>query len=170
MSDSGDSFTGDARIRTAPAILTKVEETAKEGHMNHTKHRRTQKSRPEILFVRLLELFPGCPPEIASAIIQGTCRDRRGVGWHSSLHPDRQVRGAVCAYIRHKYTPYDALLSQGWDRDAAREVVAAQIDEVFAEWSQPPTSEFERIIARLKAILRRCQHQRESTENLVASE
>jgi hypothetical protein len=137
--------------------------------MNHTKHRRTQKSRPEILFERLLEVFPGCPPEIAAAIIQGPCRARHRVGWHTSLHPDRQVRGAVCAYIRHNYTPYDLLLSEGWDRDAAREEVAAQIDEVFAEWSRPPTSEFERIMARLKAILWRSQHQRESTENLVAS-
>src|SRR3954471_20187074 len=103
------------------------------------------KPRPQILVERLLERFPGCPPEIATAIMEGTCRARRRVGWHSSLHPDHQDRAAPCAYIRHNYTIYDSLLSQDWDRGVAREEVAAQIDEVFAEWSRPPTSEFERI-------------------------
>lgn len=43
---------------------------------------------------------------------------------------------AVRAHIRHRETSYDRLLNRGVERLAARNQVAAELDEVEALWRQ----------------------------------
>ncbi len=38
------------------------------------------------------------------------------------------------AHIRHEYTDYDALLNEGYDRDAARFFVLDDINAVLTDW------------------------------------
>ena len=48
--------------------------------------------------------------------------------------PEKAAWLSLVAYVRHVFTDYDALLSQGYDPDSARFFVAAAIDAVLAEW------------------------------------
>ena len=41
---------------------------------------------------------------------------------------------ALVAHIRHRFTDYDALLDDGYDRDAARHFVVDTTEEVLREW------------------------------------
>ena len=41
---------------------------------------------------------------------------------------------ATVAYVRHAHTGYDALLAEGYDRDAARFFVVDEINEVLTRW------------------------------------
>jgi hypothetical protein len=49
---------------------------------------------------------------------------------------EEALRGAVIAAIRHRHTPYDRLLMQGWDRMDARDAVRDDIDRVLDQWRQ----------------------------------
>jgi hypothetical protein len=41
---------------------------------------------------------------------------------------------ALVAHVRHRHTDYDALLADGYDRDAARHFVVESTDEVLRGW------------------------------------
>src|SRR5262245_53802308 len=41
---------------------------------------------------------------------------------------------SLVAYVRHVFSDYDELLSQGYDRDSARFFVAADIEAVLTDW------------------------------------
>jgi hypothetical protein len=41
---------------------------------------------------------------------------------------------SLVAYVRHVFTDYDALLTEGYDRDSARFFVAAEIDGILSGW------------------------------------
>jgi hypothetical protein len=41
---------------------------------------------------------------------------------------------ALVAHVRHRHTEYDALLAEGYDRDAARHFVVDAIEDVLASW------------------------------------
>lgn len=41
---------------------------------------------------------------------------------------------ATVAHIRHRYTDYDELRDEGYDKDSARFFVAEEINEVLREW------------------------------------
>jgi hypothetical protein len=41
---------------------------------------------------------------------------------------------ALVAHVRHRHTDYDALLAEGYDRDAARHFVVDQTETVLAQW------------------------------------
>ena len=43
---------------------------------------------------------------------------------------------AVVAHVRHEHTSYDELLSKGYDRFEAREMVRDEIDGVLGRWEQ----------------------------------
>ena len=47
---------------------------------------------------------------------------------------DAAARLSLVAYVRHVFTDYDALLSQGYDRDSARHFVADDIATVLKAW------------------------------------
>ena len=41
---------------------------------------------------------------------------------------------ALVAHVRHRFTDYDALLADGYERDAARYFVLEATEEVLKEW------------------------------------
>jgi hypothetical protein len=41
---------------------------------------------------------------------------------------------ALTSHVRHRHTGYDALLAEGYDRDAARHFVIDETDAKLAEW------------------------------------
>jgi hypothetical protein len=41
---------------------------------------------------------------------------------------------ALVAHIRHRFTDYDALLGEGYDRDAARYFVVDATEEILQDW------------------------------------
>jgi hypothetical protein len=49
---------------------------------------------------------------------------------------EEALRAAVIAAIRHRHTPYDRLLMQGWDRRDARYAVRDDIDRLLDQWRQ----------------------------------
>ena len=86
---------------------------------------------------RIGELFPGCPPPEASAIAAHTAV--RGSGRVGRTAAGRQLEeapltAAVIAAIRHRHTPYDALLASGLDRSDAREQVSGHVHAILASW------------------------------------
>lgn len=50
------------------------------------------------------------------------------------LPPSIAVWIATVTHVRHVHTEYDALLSEGYDRDAARHFVVDEINEVLTTW------------------------------------
>jgi hypothetical protein len=82
-------------------------------------------------------LFPGCPPERASAIAHHTATRGSGrVGRTAagrSLDVDA-VTSAVVASVRHEDTSYDHLLMAGVTRLDARDRVRGKIDQILYAW------------------------------------
>jgi len=89
------------------------------------------------LAARILELFPGCPPDRATEISTHTGRRGSGrVGRSAAgrnLEPEA-VTLAVVAAVRHGHTDYDNLLMAGVDRGEARARVQADIDVLLQSW------------------------------------
>lgn len=50
------------------------------------------------------------------------------------LPPAIAVWLAAISYVRHAHTGYDALLAEGYDRDAARFFVVDEINGVLTRW------------------------------------
>jgi hypothetical protein len=87
---------------------------------------------------RLLEMYPGCPPEEARSISEHACEKHSGrVGRSAAAKElaDDAITLAVRAHIRHVHTPYDRYLDGGMDRAEARGIVGRRIDEVAEEWA-----------------------------------
>lgn len=57
--------------------------------------------------------------------------DSRGL---AKATPEAAAWLSLVAYVRHVLTDYDALLAEGYDRDAARWFVADDTQEILAEW------------------------------------
>lgn len=51
--------------------------------------------------------------------------------------PRGAVRLAAVAFVRHAFTDYDALLSQGYGVEAARHFVTGATDKVLTGWGAP---------------------------------
>ena len=51
-----------------------------------------------------------------------------------SASPEAAAWLSLVAYVRHVFTDYDALLTQGYDRDSARFFVADEMAAVLKEW------------------------------------
>ncbi len=69
-------------------------------------------------------------PFLDAEAIREAARSRR----MRSLSPEAAVWLAVVARIRHEHTDYDALMDDGYDRDAARFFVADDINAVLDAW------------------------------------
>jgi hypothetical protein len=52
----------------------------------------------------------------------------------SRAAPDTAAWLALVSYARHVFTEYDDLLEEGYDRDAARHFVAADLEKILAGW------------------------------------
>src|SRR5690242_5304912 len=98
----------------------------------------------ETFHARLAEeitrLFPGCPPERATAIathagLRGSGRVGRSAAGRAL--DETAITLAVAASVRHQDTGYDALLMSGLPRDAARHQVQPAIDRVLTAWRKP---------------------------------
>lgn len=94
------------------------------------------------LAAEIRRLFPGCPPERAADIaahasVRGSGRVGRTAAGRSL--DEGAVTAAVRASVRHRDTPYDALLMAGVERGAARARVAAAIDGVLTSWRSRAT-------------------------------
>ncbi|GLS28898.1 hypothetical protein SAMN04488498_101440 [Mesorhizobium albiziae] len=51
-----------------------------------------------------------------------------------ALPPTIAVWLATIAHVRHEHTAYENLLSEGYDRDAARFFVVGEINETLTTW------------------------------------
>lgn len=51
-----------------------------------------------------------------------------------ALSPDAALWLALVSHIRHRYTDYDQLLDEDYERDAARFFVLGPTNEVLARW------------------------------------
>ncbi len=59
--------------------------------------------------------------------------DASGVTYRT-LPPAIAVWLAAVAHVRHEHTEYDALLAEGYDREAARHFVIDDINVVLTRW------------------------------------
>jgi hypothetical protein len=48
--------------------------------------------------------------------------------------PENAAWLSLVAYLRHVFTDYDELLTQGYDTDSARHFVAGEINAILEEW------------------------------------
>ena len=69
-------------------------------------------------------------PFIDAEAIRERARSRR----MRDLAPKAAVWLAAVAHVRHLHTDYDALIDEGYDRDAARFFVLDDINEVLDSW------------------------------------
>jgi len=87
----------------------------------------------------IMEQYPKCPREDATAIAEHTTRRGSGrVGRSAAakaLNPDA-IRLAVRAHVRHAHTNYDSLLMQGVTRGEARAAIHGAVEEVISEWAE----------------------------------
>ena len=74
-------------------------------------------------------LIPGAPFIDAEAIRQTAAKRR-----YKALPASTSVWLAAVAHIRHVHTGYDALLDEGYERDAARHFALDATNDKLTEW------------------------------------
>jgi len=87
---------------------------------------------------RIIELYPGCPPERAQEIAEHTAQRGSGRVGRSAAGralDDGALKLAVTASIRHLDTEYDKLLMDGVPRDEARIRIRTTIDHILTNWA-----------------------------------
>jgi hypothetical protein len=91
----------------------------------------------EAFSLKIREMFPHAPAGVENRIADHACEKHSGRVGRSSVAKslsDSAVSLAVRAHIRHGHTRYHDLLSQGYPRDLAREIVASEIDRIVKLW------------------------------------
>jgi hypothetical protein len=86
---------------------------------------------------KILQLFPGCPPERAQEIARHAATRGSGRVGRSAAGralDDRALELAVAAAVRHRDTRYDELLMTGVDREDARDAVRDDVARILAAW------------------------------------
>ncbi|MDB6153427.1 MAG: hypothetical protein JWL90_1880 [Chthoniobacteraceae bacterium] len=78
--------------------------------------------------------FPAMPETDVQACAAHATEIGSGRVGRSSLAKNTTGK-AVVAFVRHKYTPYDALLASGVSRDDARAQILSSVTEKVNEWS-----------------------------------
>jgi hypothetical protein len=78
----------------------------------------------------LRRLAPRIPSHEFGAVVDHAI-DSRGL---KTSAPETAAWLSLVAYARHAFTEYDDLLAQGYDQDSARFFVAAEIENVLAQW------------------------------------
>jgi hypothetical protein len=86
-------------------------------------------SRPAIE-AALRRLAPKIPPHEFAAVVDHAL-DSLGL---RNASPEAAAWLSLVAYVRHVFTDYDALLTQGYDRDSARFFVADEIQAILQGW------------------------------------
>lgn len=90
---------------------------------------RPRTSRQRAIAKALTALLPMAPYIDIEKIREDSLR-----ATYRSLPPSIATWLATVAHIRHEHTDYDALLDDGYDRDAARHFVVDEINEVLTTW------------------------------------
>ena len=86
-------------------------------------------SRQRALAKALTTLLPMAPyADIEKIREMASARGMR------ELPPSIAVWLATITYVRHEHSAYDALLAEGYDRDAARFFVIDEINETLTRW------------------------------------
>lgn len=78
----------------------------------------------------LRRLAPRIPPHEFAAVVDHAM-DSAGL---KPASPESAAWLSLVAYVRHVFTDYDALLSEGYDQDSARFFVAAETDALLSGW------------------------------------
>lgn len=78
----------------------------------------------------LKRLAPKIPPHEFGAVVDHAL-DSKGL---RKASPESAAWLSLVAYARHVFTEYDALLTQGYDRDSARHFVVADMDAALQAW------------------------------------
>ena len=78
----------------------------------------------------LRRLAPKIPPHEFGAMTDHAL-DSAGL---RSASPETAAWLSLVAYVRHVFTDYDALLTQGYDRDSARHFVADEMQAALRAW------------------------------------
>lgn len=128
------------------ALAMAEEECLKDAALRERRRLREASRRSDLneQFVRtfaakIREHFPSCPQGREQQIAEHAClshSDRIGRTAAAKEFDPAAIRLAVVAHIRHAETNYDELLGTAWDRQDARQAVAAQVDAVLYEWSR----------------------------------
>ncbi len=82
-------------------------------------------------------LYPNCPEEEAEKISRHTAERGSGRVGRSAAGRNLEEQAlelAVAAWVRHRLTDYDTLLSSGHERLDARELVRQKVWEVLERW------------------------------------
>jgi hypothetical protein len=87
-------------------------------------------SRRKAIESALRHLVPRVPVHEFGAIADHALDSER----LKSASPEAAAWLSLVAYVRHVFTEYDALLTQGYDRDSARFFVADEMAAVLKEW------------------------------------
>jgi hypothetical protein len=87
-------------------------------------------SRRHAIESALRHLAPRVPAHEFGAIVDHAL-DSEGL---KSASPEAAAWLSLVAYVRHVFTDYDALLTQGYDRDSARFFVADDMVAILKEW------------------------------------
>lgn len=75
-------------------------------------------------------LAPKIPPHEFSAVVDHAL-DSAGL---RTASPENAAWLSLVAYLRHAFTDYEALLTQGYDRDSARFFVADEMQAMLEQW------------------------------------
>jgi hypothetical protein len=86
--------------------------------------------RREAIEAALRQLAPKIPPHEFGAVTDHAL-DSEGL---ASAEPAEAAWLSLVAYVRHVFTDYGELLTQGYDRDSARHFVAAEMKAVLRGW------------------------------------
>jgi hypothetical protein len=86
-------------------------------------------NRQKAIAKALTLLLPGAPYSEIEAIRSEASQRRM-----ADLSPSVAVWLTTLAHVRHQHTEYDALMDEGYDRDAARFFVLDAVNEVLTTW------------------------------------
>lgn len=85
--------------------------------------------RQQAMIMALRALAPQIPFADAADVLA-----RAGKGSMKELTPHVSLWLALTSHVRHRYTDYDQLMIEGYERDAARYFVIEQTEQQLAEW------------------------------------
>ncbi len=85
--------------------------------------------RNEVLRKTLRSVAPLIPYADSEPVLERAAKLAR-----EELSPGAALWLALVSHVRHRHTEYDALLAEGYDRDAARHFVVEETEAVLRAW------------------------------------
>ena len=78
----------------------------------------------------LRRLAPKIPPHEFGAIVDHAL-DSKGL---RNASPESAAWLSLVAYVRHVFTDYDDMLTQGYDQESARHFLLAEMEAILKDW------------------------------------